>query len=307
VTLRDGTDADLPTVCAIAAVSFDLDPEDAGELPRLLWTEDAGTTRVRLVVEEGGTVQAVLLGSLQGADAFLDLVAVAPEARNAGVARALLAEWEERAAASGATRSRAGENLHPYAWPGVDIRYTGFLAMLLRAGYTRSRTVYNMDVPLDHDVAPPPDALARVERAGLIVRRGGPADADAVAEHTLRLWSDTSDVWFRETRTALHREPPPIFLALREGRVVGFAAHGIHRPSFYGPIATDPVEQGHGIGAILSALCLADMADRGVRVAQIGWVAETAIPFYSRTAGARLGRCFWMLDKPLTAAERTDA
>jgi hypothetical protein len=36
-------------------------------------------------------------------------------------------------------------------------------------------------------------------------------------------------------------------------------------------------------------------------------VAETAIPFYSRTAGARLGRCFWMLDKPLTAAERTAA
>lgn len=307
MTLRDATDADLPTARAIAALSFDLDPEDAAELPRLLWGEDPGTTRVRLVVEQRGAVRGVLLGSLQGADAFLDLVVVAPEARNAGVARSLLAEWEARAAAAGATRSRVGENLHTYAWPGVDIRYTGFLAMLLRAGYTRTRTVYNMDLPLDHDVAPTRDALARLEGAGLTVRRGGPADAEAVAEHTVRLWSDTSDVWFRETRTALHREPPPIFLALRGDRVVGFAVHGIHRPSLYGPIATDPAEQGHGIGAVLSALCLADMAGRGVRVAQIGWVAESAIPFYSRTAGARLGRCFWMLDKPLTAAERTAA
>jgi GNAT superfamily N-acetyltransferase len=299
MTPRDGTDDDLPALAAIAAASFDLDPEDAAELPALLWAEDDGTTRIRLVAEQDGGPVGVLLGSLQGDDAFLDLVVVAPSARGAGIARALLAEWERRAAASGATRSRAGENLHTYAWPGVDIRYTAFLAMLLRGGYRRANTVYNMDLALDHDSAPTPDALARLERAGLTVRRGEPGDADALAEHTLQLWSDTSDVWFRETGTALHREPPPIFLALRGERVVGFAAHGIHRPSLYGPIATDPAEQGHGIGAVLSDLCLADMAGRGVQVAQIGWVAETAIPFYSRTAGARLGRCFWMMEKPL--------
>jgi GNAT superfamily N-acetyltransferase len=307
MTPRDGSAADLPAATALAAASFDLDPEEAAELPRLLWAEDEGTTRVRLVVERDGEPAGVLLGSLQGDDAFLDLVVVAPDARGAGIGRALLTEWERRALDAGATRSRVGENLHTYAWPGVDIRYTGFLAQLLRAGYARTRIAYNMDVPLDQDHAPTPAALERLTAAGLAVRRGAPGDADAVAEHTQRLWSESSDVWFRETQTALHRERPPIFLALRGERVVGFAAHGIHRPSFYGPIATDPAEQGHGIGAVLSDLCLADMAARGVRVAQIGWVAETAIPFYSRTAGARLGRCFWMLDKPLLPAERTTA
>ncbi|MGN6742193.1 MAG: GNAT family N-acetyltransferase, partial [Amnibacterium sp.] len=146
-------------------------------------------------------------------------------------------------------------------------------------------------------------ALDRLAAAGIEVRRGRPEDEAAVAEHTRRLWSE---VWDRETRTALHRDPPRIFLALRDGRVLGFAAHGIHRPCLYGPIATDPDEQGHGIGALLSALCLDDMAARGVRTAQIGWIAETAIPFYSRTAGARLGRCFWMLAKPLAAERRTE-
>jgi hypothetical protein len=44
------------------------------------------------------------------------------------------------------------------------------------------------------------------------------------------------------------------------------------------------------------------MASGGVRTAQIGWVSEDAIPFYSRTTGARLGRCFWMLTKPAAPA-----
>jgi ribosomal protein S18 acetylase RimI-like enzyme len=295
-TVRDGTDADLAAARGIAAASLDLDPEDAAELPRLLWPEDPGTRRVRLVAVDGADVVGVVLGSLQGADAYLDLIAVHPAARGRGAGRALLTEWEARAAASGATRSLAGENLRTYAWPGVDIRYTPAVAMLLRAGYVRTQAVYNMDVPLRDFAA----RSARMPSAGLEIRRGREEDAPAVAEHAERLWPE---VWVRETAAALHRDPPPIFLALRGGRVVGFAAHGIHRPSLYGPIATDPDEQGHGIGEVLSGLCLEDMAARGVRTAQIGWVAETAIPFYSRTAGARLGRCFWMMTKPLAAEE----
>ncbi|MGN6741980.1 MAG: GNAT family N-acetyltransferase, partial [Amnibacterium sp.] len=147
-TIRPGTEADLPRLGAIAAASLDLDPEDAAELPRLLWAEDEGTRRVRLVAVEDEAPVGVLLGSLQGADAFLDLILVAAEARNRGIAKALLGEWEQRAADAGATRSLAGENFRTYAWPGVDIRYTPALAMLLRAGYARTRVVYNMDLPL---------------------------------------------------------------------------------------------------------------------------------------------------------------
>ncbi|MDB5733307.1 MAG: GCN5-related N-acetyltransferase [Variovorax sp.] len=301
--VRDGADADLEAVCAIAAASLDLDTDDAALLPRLLWPEDAGTVRVRLVAVQEDAVVAVLLGSLQGEDAFLDLIAVAPDARGAGVGRALLVAWEERAATNGAVRSRAGENLQTYAWPGVDIRYTPALAMLLRSGYARTRIGYHMDLPLQGFEADDERDLTRLAAAGIEVRRGRPDDAPAVAVHTKQLWSD---VWFRETRAALHRDPPPIFLALRQDRVVGFAVHGLHRSSLYGPIATDPAEQGHGIGRVLSSLCLEDMAARAVSTAQICWVAETAIPFYSRTAGARLGRCFWMMTKPLDAKEGQD-
>lgn len=296
IVVRDSADGDLAAACAIATESLELDASEAEQIPRLLWTEDPGTLRVRLVAVDRLEVVGVLVGSLQGDNAFLDLIEVARKARGQGVGRSLLGAWEGLAASSGAVRSLAGQNMQTYAWPGVDIRYTPALVMLLRAGYARTQVAYNMDVSLEHFSGPAERDLARIAAAGIQVRRGHPADADALAEHTLRVWSD---VWFRETRSALHRDPPPIFLALREGRVVGFAAHGIHRPSLFGPIATDPGERGHGIGAALSGLCLSDMATRGVTTAQVGWVAETAIPFYSRTAGARLGRCFWIMAKPL--------
>jgi mycothiol synthase len=299
VVLVEAGEADLAAACAIAGQSFDLDDEDASDLPRYVWDEEPGTSRIRLLAREDGDPVGLLIGTVQGATAFLDLIAVVPGARNRGIAKRLLTEWEGRAAAAGATTFKAGENVLGYAWAGVDIRYTPALCLLIRAGYERTQIVYNMDLPLDGFAGPSPAQLERLSVAGIEVRRGEPGDRDALADHVRRLWSD---VWLRETLIAIDRPRPPIFLALRDGAVIGFAAHAVYRPSLYGPIATDPAEQGHGVGNALSGLALADMAAGGVKTAQIGWIAETAIPFYSRTAGARLGRCFWMLAKPAPGA-----
>jgi len=297
IDIADATDSDLEAACRIAEESLDLDREEATELPRLLWREDEGTTRVRLLAVIGLDPVGVAVGSIQGEEAFLDLIAVVPGARNGGVARRLLTEWERRATGKGATRLRAGENMHTYAWPGVDVRYTAALCLLRRFGYERTGIVYNMDLSLEGFQGPSGQRVERLAAAGIEVRRARHGDdRDALARHVRRLWSD---IWLRETAIAVEKELPPLFLALRDGQIVGFAGHGIYRPSFYGPIATDPAEQRHGVGAVLSALALADMASRDVKTAQIGWVAETAIPFYSRTSGARLGRCFWMLAKTI--------
>ena len=292
--IADATDSDLEAACRIAEECLDLDQDESTELPRLLWHEDEGTTRVRLLAVTGSEPVGVAIGSIQGEEAFLDLIAVVPGARNGGVARRLLTEWERRATATGAIRLRAGENMKTYAWPGVDVRYTAGLCLLRRFGYERTNVVYNMDLPLEGFRGPSEERVERLAAAGIEVRRARHEDRDALAQHVRRLWTD---IWLRETLIAVEKETPPLFLALRDGQIVGFAGHGIYRPSFYGPIATDPAEQRHGVGAVLSALTLADMASRDVQTAQIGWVAETAIPFYSRSSGARLGRCFWMLAK----------
>ncbi|MDH2442966.1 GNAT family N-acetyltransferase [Amnibacterium sp. CER49] len=297
VALRIAIDDDLAAAADVASRSLDLDPEDSADLPALLWADQRGAERLRVIAEDDGEPVGLLLGSLQGDDAHLDLLAVVPEARRRGVGRALVDAWEAAARASGARRLRAGADLLGYVWPGVDVRYTAALSLLVRRGFTRTDVVWNMDVALAPEIAPSPEQLRRVEDAGIVVRRCLPGDVPALDAYTAAAWTPS---WHRETLLAAARYPAPLFLAFRGDDVVGFAAHGVFRPNLYGPIATDPTARGIGLGDVLSRLCLADMAADGVRTAQIGWVAEDAIPFYSRTVGARLGRCFWMLERPLT-------
>jgi mycothiol synthase len=265
-----------------------------------VWDEEKGTTRVRLLAYLGDTAVGVAIGSIQTREAFLDLIAVTPDARRQGVGKQLLRAWEREAIAEGADLLKVGENLHAYAWPGVDIRYTPAISFFGGAGYERTKVVYNMDLQLHADLAPTERQLARIATAGIVVRRAEVSDKVALSEHVGSLWNPT---WERETLLGLDKNPPTVFLALRGETIVGFAAHGVYRPSLYGPIATDPAEQGHGIGDVLSRLCLVDMAVNGVATCQIGWVAEDAIPFYSRTVGARLGRCLWMFQKTAASAQ----
>lgn len=294
ITVRPATDPDRHFAEEIAQACLDLDQEDATSIPGYLWNEEDGTRRVRLIAFLGGRAVGIAIGSIQAEEAFLDLLAVLPDVRRRGVGSELLHRWESEVSHDGITQLRVGENLRAYAWPGVDIRYTPGLCFFQQAGYTRTKTVYNMDLKLRDSLGPDERQLARAAQADVTVRRAEPSDRAALAEHVGSLWNP---IWQREALLCLERTPAPLFLAVRGDAIVGFAAHGVYRPSLYGPIATDPREHGHGIGDVLSRLCLADMAAGGIATGQIGWVAEDAISFYSRTVGARLGRCFWMLRK----------
>jgi len=294
VTIRTAIEADLGLAKKIARSGLDLDTEDAADVPKYLWNEESGTERVRLFGLLDKTAVGLAIGSIQGQEAFLDLIIVVPEARRRGLGNYLLRAWEEAATVRGVKRLRVGENLRAYAWPGVDIRYTPAVCLFLGSGYERTRVVYNMDLALHERLGPDARQLDGMAKAGVTVRRAEQSDREMLSAYVGTHWSR---VWQREILLSIERYPATAFVALRGRAVVGFAAHGVYRPSLYGPIATDPSEQGAGIGSVLSRLCLEDMAASGVATAQIGWVAEDAIPFYSRTVGARLGRCFWMFQK----------
>lgn len=286
-------------IAALAEISFDLDGGDAARLPAMLWPDLPGGARVRLIAREGERIVGVAIGSVVGTDGFLDLLAVAPEWRRRGIGSELIGRWEARAAELGAVTLSIGANLSGYAWPGVDIRYTPAIATFLHVGYARRDVLFNMDVDLT-EVKPPSAAeLGRLEAAGVTVRRGAIEDADALARHTASHWSE---VWARETQVALHRPPPSIFLAFAEGEIIGFAAHGVLRATLFGPLATLAAWRRIGVGGILTRLALLDMAVHGGPFGEIGWVNVDAIPFYSRTANARLGRTFWTMTRKSAAA-----
>jgi mycothiol synthase len=281
-------------IAVLARASFDLDGDDAARLPEMVWSDSYGAARVRLLAWDGDRVVGVAVGSVVEATGFLDLLAVAPEWRRRGIGRQLLGLWETRAAALGGETLSIGANLHSYAWPGVDIRYTPAIAMFLHAGYERRDVLFNMDVDLMQVEPPTASELRRIEEAGVTVRRGVAEDADALARHTANEWTE---IWARETQTALRRSPSSIFLALAGGEVIGFAAHGVLRTTHFGPLATAPAWRRIGLGGTLTRLALADMTADGHRIGEISWVAEDAIPFYSRCVNARLGRTFWAMTR----------
>lgn len=275
----------------MADAAFDLEPGDRGELVDLLHERGDGTLGVRLVAEEDGRVVGFVYGSLRGTRGFVDGWAVEPASRHCGVGSELLRGCEGALAAAGASSLSVGGNTWCYAWPGLDPGYTAALVLLERRGYSRSDTLLNMDVPLSawqHGLAS--DAL-RDSGSDVELRRATAEDAAALGDFA----RDFSDAWADEAARAVRRDPPTAFLALREGRVAGFACHGVYRDGWFGPTGVDPAERGNGLGEALLRLCLDDLAAAGTEVAQISWIGPMA--FYHRTVGARCRRVFLTLEK----------
>jgi GNAT superfamily N-acetyltransferase len=189
-----------------------------------------------------------------------------------------------------------GGNTWRYAWPGIDPAYTAALALLERRGYARTDTLLNMEVPL----AGWDDNRAREALRGngtrVELRRATSADATPLVD----LARTFSQAWADEAGRAVRREPPTAFVAVRDGRVVGFACHGVYREGWFGPTGVDPSERGNGLGEALLRLCLNDVAASGTEAMQISWIGPMA--FYHRTVGARCRRVFLVLRKPVPGA-----
>ncbi|SCG53717.1 GNAT family N-acetyltransferase [Micromonospora inositola] len=293
----------LPAVVDLCRRALDL-PEDAAEAPAVL---DALTTRaaadrpVLLIgAVRGAELVGVLVGSVSQRDPRLghvDLVAVAPRERRRGVGRALLAEAERRLAGLGAAELLLAGNPPYYAWPGIDVRYTPAVCAALRLGYRQDRTAWNMTADLSAGSA----ALRSTEAAerrlagqGVTVRRAEPADLAALAAFARATFGGT---WDGELAGSVGRPGAGAHLAERDGEILGFAAYGSSRPSWFGPMGTAPAAEGSGIGGVLLRRCLRDQAAAGIGAAQIGWVGP--VPFYSGSAGARIERVFFLYRKAI--------
>ncbi|MFR9776836.1 GNAT family N-acetyltransferase [Micromonospora sp. MS34] len=293
----------LPAVVDLCRRALDL-PEDAVEAPAIVDTlaDRAAADRpvLRLGAVRAGELIGVLVGSVSARDPRLghvDLVAVAPPERRRGVGRALLSEAERRLAGRGATELLLAGNPPYYAWPGIDVRYTPAVCAALRLGYRQDRTAWNMTA----DLAAGSPALRSTEAAerrladgGVTVRRAEPADLPALAAFARENFGGT---WDGELAGSLGRPHAGAHLAERDGTLLGFAAYGSSRPSWFGPMGTAPAAEGSGIGGVLLRRCLLDQAAAGFEAAQIGWVGP--VPFYSQAAGARIERVFFLYRKEL--------
>jgi predicted N-acetyltransferase YhbS len=131
---------------------------------------------------------------------------------------------------------------------------------------------------------PPADeALEELRAAGVVVRRARPWELTQVRGFVM---DNFSRAWADEVSTGLVRQPLTVFVALREGRLVGFAAYECTRRNFFGPTGVIEEERGRGVGRALLLAALRGLRELGYAYAVIGGVGPAA--FYERAAGARL-------------------
>jgi GNAT superfamily N-acetyltransferase len=123
--------------------------------------------------------------------------------------------------------------------------------------------------------------IAAMSAQGITIRRGLPPEKHMVLEW---VGSVFGDYWVSECDVAFSRQPPSIWLATFEGKVVGFGCYDTTALGFFGPTGVDESMRGRGVGKALLLVCLHAMRNVGYGYAVIGGVGP--IDFYQRVAGA---------------------
>ena len=131
---------------------------------------------------------------------------------------------------------------------------------------------------------PPRDAaLEGMRGAGVVVRRAQPWELSPVREFVSENFGQK---WADEISGGLVSQPATIFVALREGVLIGFAAYECTRKDFFGPTGVVESERGRGVGRALLVASLWGLRELGYAYAVIGGVGPAE--FYERAVGARL-------------------
>ena len=135
-----------------------------------------------------------------------------------------------------------------------------------------------------YDVRPAPQYDERCAANGIAVRRIDAWDRAPllafVREHFTESWASEVEFAFSGGH------PIHGFVAVKEGRIAGFAVYETSRRGFFGPTGVREDLRGSGAGAALLMRCLESMREMGYAYAIIGGVGPAA--FYEKICGATI-------------------
>ncbi|MBR6533999.1 MAG: GNAT family N-acetyltransferase [Clostridia bacterium] len=97
-----------------------------------------------------------------------------------------------------------------------------------------------------------------------------------------------SEGWRSECEAAFANNPHTIYIAVKDQKVIGFAAYEATARGYFGPTGVSGEFRKKGIGRLLMLKCFHSMKELGYGYAIIGWAARSAIPFYEKFAQARI-------------------
>lgn len=129
---------------------------------------------------------------------------------------------------------------------------------------------------------PPLEPVLEEARArGVIIRRAHPFEITAIREFILEHFGTG---WADEVTPCYSRQPISLFIAIREGKVIGFGAYEATRRNFFGPTGVAEKERGTGIGSGLLLACMDGLRQMGYAYGIIGGAGPVA--FYEKAVGA---------------------
>ena len=124
-------------------------------------------------------------------------------------------------------------------------------------------------------------ALKKMEKEGIEIRR-----AIAPEKHIVTQWvKDHFNMgWMSECEVAFANQPVSCYIAVKEGKLVGFACYDATCKDFFGPTGVDENYRGKGVGSALLLASLHAMAAQGYAYAIIGGAGPTE--YYRKICGA---------------------
>lgn len=117
---------------------------------------------------------------------------------------------------------------------------------------------------------------------GIKIKRGFSGEKKQILEFIRENFQEN---WAGETEQALNQSPSHCFLAVEEGKILGFACYDATAKGFFGPIGIHSDARGKKIGEALLIRTLEAMREEGYGYGIIGWV-NTAEVFYRKTVQA---------------------
>ncbi len=94
-----------------------------------------------------------------------------------------------------------------------------------------------------------------------------------------------SNNWVYEAERALMQDPAKLFIATKDGVILGFACFDASAKGFFGPMGVMRSARKQHVGTKLLLRTLTAMREFGYGYAIIGWVTDAAA-FYSKQVGA---------------------
>ncbi len=125
------------------------------------------------------------------------------------------------------------------------------------------------------------ETLATCRENGVVLRNPLPHELSKVRAFATKHFGVG---WADEISAGFARQPVSVVIALREGKIVGFAAYECTCRAFFGPTGVAESERGKGVGKALLIAAMWGLRHMGYAYGIIGGAGPTE--FYAKSVGA---------------------